>query len=80
VTEDRRERARQIYEMLQTPGWRIVDKFMQVRQERIASALRRDEFRDLLRVGRLQGEAEAYENIRRHIQQILRDAEREAEA
>lgn len=70
--DERKEKARAIYDMLQTPGWRLVEDYMNRRRQDIMDRLRLDDLDQPLKIGRLQGEMQAYHNLHGHIQKILR--------
>lgn len=73
--DETREKARAVYEMVQTPGWRLIEQFINRRREAVLDQMRLEDFTDLLKVGRLQGEIQAYHTLHSHIQKILRAAE-----
>lgn len=71
-----RKRARELREMLSTPGWRQIEALIDRRRNQIVSQLQSETFRDLLAAGRLQGELEGYDVIRKHIRTVIAQAER----
>lgn len=70
--------SRDLLDMLQSPGWKVVDEYIRRRTETLVNRLRHEKFQDLSEVARVQGECDAYRNLYGYIRQIEREIEKGA--
>lgn len=71
--QDRKEwEARQLQDLLNSPGWEMLNRYLQDRIQGYLSRLKAESFADLAEVARIQGKIEAYESIYGEIKDKIR--------
>lgn len=64
MTDDARQNARYMRDMMSTPGYTLQEAYINTRIARITSDLAKADFTNLLAVGKLQGELKAFNDLR----------------